>query len=151
MKNVKIRSLGFSIHQAEIICISTVNSIWYRLFLQNYHVASSIGSQCTMQSTILNKNPAVSSPVSNSYYIEFLKPCTQTSPENYFWRIWTVTFLNHLFGVDLSHVKSSLSIIVVIAYFISIPWFSFSLLLAILGLILTDPNGQSRWPQPHTQ
>lgn len=83
MTNVKIRSLGLSVHQAEIICIFTVNSIWQHLFLQNYQRASSIESQCIMHSTALNEHPAVCLPVSN-IYIEFLKPCTQIAPENYF-------------------------------------------------------------------
>ena len=79
-KDVRIRFLGLSVHQAEI-CISTVNSISQHLFLLNYKIASAIGSECIMlyYSTTMKECPVISLLIS-SIYIVFLKPCLQTVP-----------------------------------------------------------------------
>lgn len=70
MKNVRIRLLGFSVHQTEIICISTVNSIWLHLLLQNYKIASSIGKSVHHAQRCTERTPGnLLFPTSVPYYI----------------------------------------------------------------------------------
>lgn len=81
MKNVRIRLLGFSVHQTEIICISTVNSIWLHLLLQNYKIASSIGKSVHHAQRCTERTPGnLLTCFQHLYPIISLRSRPQTAP-----------------------------------------------------------------------